>query len=248
MKEYDLRFYKKRHQKTVYSAETILSIILGILPEIKSAVDVGCGVGTWLSVLKTRGIVDILGIDGDWVSKELLQIPRQCFFTHDVSTEINLQKRYDLAISLEVGEHLSHDNAIIYVRSLARLSDFVLFSAAIPYQGGRKHINEQWPEYWVNLFGEHDYQCVDVLRKTIWYDENIPSYYRQNIFLFVKKEKASLLRLNGFVEQSFPLSLVHPDLYISKISKTVTMKGTWRLFWRAFEKRLKQIMRESIKR
>ena len=59
MTVYNDEFYKNRHKKTLYSAEIILSIVQEIIPEIKSAVDLGCGVGTWLSVIEKRGATDM---------------------------------------------------------------------------------------------------------------------------------------------------------------------------------------------
>ncbi len=34
--------------------------------------DVGCGIGTWLTEFKAAGISDYLGVDGDYVSREQL--------------------------------------------------------------------------------------------------------------------------------------------------------------------------------
>src|SRR3546814_17519339 len=53
-------WYDERPQPTVYSAETILSLLLPCLPPVRSAVDRGCGVGPWLSVLQARGAQDLL--------------------------------------------------------------------------------------------------------------------------------------------------------------------------------------------
>ena len=52
MKDYSRDYYKDRHNETVYPAKVILSRVINILPAINSVVDVGCRVGTWLSVLK----------------------------------------------------------------------------------------------------------------------------------------------------------------------------------------------------
>ncbi len=189
MNLYNNEFYENRHRNTVYSAEKILSIVGEVLPTIASAVDVGCGVGTWLNVLQERGATDIQGIDGDWVNRDFLRIPREDFLEHDLNTDIKLNKKFDLAISLEVAEHIDPDNAGSFVSSLASLSDFILFSAAIPNQGGVGHLNEQWPDYWISLFRDEGFVGMDIVRKRIWDDESIPFWYRQNILLFVKKTR-----------------------------------------------------------
>src|SRR3972149_650112 len=102
--DYGHNFYKDRHQKTVYSARTVLSIIIDALPELRSAIDFGCGVGTWLSVLKEKGVREIQGIDGPWVEQDLLEIPRQDFRQVNFEERVDLAKKYDLAITLEVAE------------------------------------------------------------------------------------------------------------------------------------------------
>lgn len=234
-------FYKDRHQKTVYAARVILSLVLDSLPPVHSAIDFGCGIGTWLSVLKEKGITEIRGIDGPWVEQNLLEIPREDFHQVELEKTIKLEKKYDLAISLEVAEHLPKESAASFVDSLVSASDFILFSAAIPYQGGCGHVNEQWSDYWVNLFANRGYVVLDFVRKRIWNDRKIPVWYRQNIFIFAKDDKYQdiIIPLDGS-ENHVPFSLVHPDLYLLKIAKMASeiawmssVRGSWTLFWRA---------------
>jgi len=237
MEIYDSEFYRDRHKKTRTSAKIILSIIQQIIPRLKSAVDVGCGVGTWLSVLKERGVEDIKGIDGCWVNKDYLVIERHCFMEHDLKEKIILNKRYDLAISLEVAEHLSSENAKLFVSSLTNLSDFVLFSAAIPGQIGVNHLNEQWLDYWIAFFREQGYVGLDVVRRKIWNNKSIPFPYRQNTLLFVKKEEVSNLKFQGESSVFNPISVVHPDFYLHKMD-SMTIKQTFRLFVKAAKRRI----------
>jgi hypothetical protein len=165
MKAYSQGFYNDRHERTIHSANAVLSIVLEHIPAIESAVDIGCGVGTWLSVLREKGVNHIQGIDGHWVDKELLVIPRNNFSQVDLSkVVVTLPRRYGLAISLEVAEHLLPERAAEFVTSLTDLSDFVLFSAAIPFQGGSGHVNEQWPDYWAELFSTLNYVAFDLIR------------------------------------------------------------------------------------
>ena len=122
-----------------------------------SAVDVGCGVGTWLSVLRERGVDTVRGFDGAWVRADLPTIPRESFIAVDLTERIPKSDRFDLAISVEVAEHLRRLAAETFVDSLVDLSDFVLFSAAIPHQGGKHHLNERWQDYWAGLFWARGY-------------------------------------------------------------------------------------------
>ena len=237
-------FYKDRHQNTVYSARTILSIVLDAIPTVHSAIDFGCGVGTWLSVLKEKGANEIQGLDGPWVEREFLQIPKQDFREVNFEKPITLDKKYDLAVTLEVAEHISDNSADDFVDSLTTASDFVLFSAAIPFQGGSGHVNEQWPDYWAEMFSKREYIALDFVRRDIWDDKQIPTSYKQNILLFLKKDqlprvKASRLDIN---DNNAPISLVHPDSYLSKVNSMQSVKGSWKLFRRA----LKSYVREKV--
>ena len=244
---YGHNFSKDRHQKTVYSARTVLSIIIDALPEVHSAIDFSCGVGTWLSVLKEKGVREIHGIDGPWVEQDLLEIPRQDFRQVNFEERVYLDKKYDLAITLEVAEHLSDKTAIPFVENLVAASDFILFSAAIPFQGGNGHINEQWPDYWADLFNESGYVALDFVRRKIWNDKQIPTWYRQNILMFVKKEQMQRVKLSGLDEcdNHLPISLVHPDIYLSKVYRTSSVKGSWELFRQAATKWIKKKISKS---
>lgn len=236
MRAYSQEFYVSRHEKTIHSANTILSILLERIPAVHSAVDVGCGVGTWLSVLREKGAKDIQGLDGSWVDKDLLVIPQTCFKQVDLSkSDIELPQRYDLAVSLEVAEHLPTDRAEEFVASLTALSDYVLFSAAIPLQGGTGHVNEQWQHYWVKLFGVMDYVAHDFIRPRIWNDSQIPFWYRQNILLFSNQQNSKDTPLDsvGLDTGSMPLDLVHPDLYLSRANTQIGVKSSLRLLRRS---------------
>jgi SAM-dependent methyltransferase len=234
---YNTSFYKNRHQQTVYSAKKIISLIEPTIPEIHSAVDIGCGVGTWLSVLKEKGVDRIQGIDGSWVDKTYLQIPKECFLEHDLSQKIELSEKFDLAISLEVAEHLPSSSASDFVDSLTKLSDFVLFSAAIPFQGGVGHINEQWPSYWIALFEKRGYTAVDLIRRRIWDDRHILMWYKQNILLFVHTDRKSELKLDSQIEDFVPLE-VYCNYYNQLISPTI--KQSLKLLSNAIKKSMQR--------
>ncbi len=239
---YSHNFYKERHQKTVYAARTVLPLVLDALPPVHSAIDFGCGVGTWLSVLKEKGVSEIQGVDGAWVKQELLEIPSHNFHQADLEETIFFDKKYDLAISLEVAEHISRENAAGFVDSLINASDFILFSAAIPFQGGGGHINEQWQDYWADMFAKRGCVALDFVRSRIWNDREIPSWYRQNILLFVKEGQAYRLNVPSENEcgGNVPISIVHPDVYLSKLSKTKSIKGSWKLFIKALKNHFKK--------
>jgi SAM-dependent methyltransferase len=188
----------------------------------QSVVDVGCGPGSWLAVAIENGVPRVVGIDGDWVDREQLEIPLECFIPRDlVRDRIRLDETFDLAISLEVGEHLPTDQASAFVRELVTLAPIVLFSAAVPFQGGTDHRNEQWPVYWERLFEEHDYVGVDCVRPRFWNDERVRYFYAQNTLLYVERARLKQLRkLGGAFDLDEPIcSLVHPHLYLNALRR-----------------------------
>jgi hypothetical protein len=137
---------------------------------------------------------------------------------HDLSRPVELGRRFDLALCLEVAEHLPAEHAQTLVDSLVRLAPVVLFSAAIPHQQGNHHVNEQWPEYWHIHFAQRGYVAVDALRRSLWRNTSVARWYRQNMLFYV--ERSSLpnyprLRLVFDADgESPPLALVHPEHYL----------------------------------
>jgi hypothetical protein len=235
--------YKDRHARTLTSARIILDLVLRRITDIKSAVDVGCGVGTWLSVLHNKGISDIRGLDGEWVDEKFLIIPQHCFSRHDLRHPVRLDRKFDLAISLEVAEHIPEQDAENFVASLTSLADCILFSAAIPHQGGKGHVNEQWPDYWARKFEANGYKTIDFIRKETWADNQITFCYRQNILMFLKPQLVEKYRLSSEIAVSGFLSLVHPEVYLHKYHRltknTNSITGAWKLLRRAIKARVR---------
>lgn len=173
-----------------------------------SLLDVGCGIGAWLAEAADRGI-DVQGVDGDWVTREQLRIPPDRFRSADVCQPLDLGRRFDMVMSLEVAEHLPAEAAEIFIDTLTRHADVVLFSAAVPEQGGNHHVNEQWPPYWKAKFEARGYELFDVLRTQCWDDERVAWWYRQNVLLYATGESAEKIRAAAPVVR-LPLALVHP--------------------------------------
>ena len=213
---YSDKFYNDQEKSSIKSANEIVPLVLSFIKP-KSVIDIGCGVGTWLSVFKKYGVSDIMGVDGNWVKKEKLYIPQEKFLSHDLNKPLKIKREFDLAVSLEVAEHLYEENASVFIDLLTSISPIVLFSAAIPFQGGTNHINEQWPEYWVELFKRKGYVVVDCIRKRIWNNKKIAFFYAQNILLFIKENhlKKNKKLMNEWRKTNIDqLSIVHPEKYI----------------------------------
>jgi len=208
---YDTQFYDDQAAGSFASSAEYIPYILE-LSQAKSVVDVGCGLGTWLLTYKRSGVQEILGYDGTWVDKARLYIPQQSFQAVDLLRLPQPQRRFDVAQSLEVAEHLPHTHAADFVKFLTQLSDIVVFSAASPHQGGTDHINEQWPSYWQAHFERANYALYDVFRPRFWSNEKVMWWYAQNTFLFVNRERRSSVKLptdqpEGFI---YPERIVHP--------------------------------------
>ncbi|MHA7131823.1 class I SAM-dependent methyltransferase [Algoriphagus namhaensis] len=202
-------YVHKEHIHNISAAEIILPIVFHFI-QAQSIIDIGCGIGTWLNVSKSLGVNEVQGVDGDYVDRKLLKkhLRLDYFLASDLSLPLVLDRRFDLALCLEVAEHLPESSSHVLVSSLVKHSDVILFSAAIPGQGGQNHINEQWPDYWAQLFKEHDYVFLDIIRPLIWDNPNVDFWYRQNIFLVVKNTHKLALKYS-----SSHLSLVHPELF-----------------------------------
>src|SRR3954471_17830635 len=72
----------------------------------QSVIDIGCGTGVWLRRWQEAGVDDILGVDGDYVRRDELEGSPGLFQPHDLTTPLELERSFDLAVCLEVGEHL----------------------------------------------------------------------------------------------------------------------------------------------
>ena len=224
MQPYTQKFYKDQSVGSRRSAEAIVPLVLTLIKP-QSVIDVGCGLGIWLSVFKEFGVKDVFGIDGDHVDRSMLQIPNERFTAFDLKKPIPIDRQFDLVISLEVAEHLPEDCAKTFIHSLTGLGPVILFSVAIPFQGGTNHLNEQWPDYWANHFNDNGYVAVDCLRKKVWQDDQVEWWYAQNMLLFCQKDYlASNPLLKEEFENTHPsqLSIVHPRKYLELIRIQLT--------------------------
>lgn len=99
--------------------------------------------------------------------------------------------------------------------NLTSFSDVILFSAAIPNQGGTHHVNEQWPSYWAEKFLARGFVPADCIRFKLWNDKNISFWYRQNLIIFVRKNALHKYpMLEREVSKPLP-DAVHPELWNS---------------------------------
>lgn len=229
MTGYAREFYDDLGATALPSARRIVPILVELLAP-SSVIDVGCGDGSWLSVFRESGVTDALGLDGDWVDDNQLKIPAECFQRTALDQPFHIDKRFDLAMCLEVAEHLPENGARDFISRLTGLAPIVLFSAAIPHQGGEHHVNEQWPDYWAGHFEALGYHAIDTLRPRIWNDPDVTWWYKQNALLFATDDA---LNGNDALKQAWrhapqgPLALVHPEKFLHLAKLETPGLGAW---------------------
>lgn len=253
---YNSAFYSGHAEGAARSANKVVPAIID-LTHCRSVIDVGCGLGCWLRAFVQRGVNDVLGIDGAYVNRDQLCIAQEHFSPADLRNPICLNRRFDVAISLEVAEHLPPECAATFVESLVRLSDIVVFSAAIPGQGGTQHLNEQWPCYWARLFAQHDFLVLDCFRRRFWNDADVEWWYAQNLLVFAASDAIARnhqLEAESKVSTSEALPFVHPCAFSNALQWSKTDSVPLRFLirslphaaWRTTTSRLRRLAKFAL--
>jgi hypothetical protein len=190
---YTEEYYETITEDAIRSRDAVWEVLLRefrFMSHVKSVLDIGCGLGEWGHEIKEKwGIEYYTGIDHQ-VPKDKLLIPISNFIDFDLKRQGAGAgwNNCGLVICLEVAEHLPEEVAEMNIERMCKLSDYVLFSAAIPNQGGRNHVNEQWQTYWEKLFNKFGFYAsekplVELLRG----NKNVDVWYRQNLVLYSNK-------------------------------------------------------------
>jgi SAM-dependent methyltransferase len=203
---YTSTFFAGQVDGSTRSASVVVPLVLSLV-SVKSVIDVGCGVGPWAATFLAHGI-DAWGVDGEYVDRSQLRIPGDRFVARDLTQQLEIGKTFDLAVCLEVAEHLPQSRARGLVADLTALAPSVLFSAAVPGPTGTGHINAQYLPYWIGLFAAQGYQGVDAIRPAIWGNPDVEWFYQQDIVIFAKAGHPILSK--GYPK---PQSLIHQELY-----------------------------------
>jgi SAM-dependent methyltransferase len=211
---YSSQYFEKVSQESRSSAAAVVPVVCTLLNP-RSVVDVGCGTGAWLAAFMNVGIRDVRGVDGFCPADEL-EIPAEKFLQADLTQPLPVHRSFDLALCLEVAEHLSADHSEQLVKTLTELAPMVLFSAAVPYQGGCHHVNEQWPQYWIERFARQDFVPLDLFRRRLWSSEPVSWWYAQNLLLFVRAALVNKVPSTRYLADrvSDIPALVHPRCFL----------------------------------
>lgn len=173
---YGTEFFAGRSHTVTASAAIVVPAVCELLSP-RSMLDVGCGKGEWLQEFRSCGVEDVVGVD-------IAAPDEMWYFRRDLTEPLEFKRTFDLVVCLEVGEHLPPEAAETLVESCVHHSNTVLFSAAVPGQEGKGHINCQPHEYWHAYFSLYEFDVLDVVRPRIQHPQ-VSAWYRDNIFLYV---------------------------------------------------------------
>lgn len=193
------------------SASVLVPLLLEVLGDPHRIADIGCGEGWWAHEFAEYGC-RVVGVDGGYVQfVEAFEDLR--FVSHDLREPLPTLGDQDMVVSLEVAEHLPEDRADGFIRELCSLAPRVVFSAAIPGQGGTGHLNEQWPAYWAKKFEANRFAVSGALRWDIWDDPRVENWYRQNLLIAVPWSDVGRYPHLFDTTLATPYPVVHPVLY-----------------------------------
>lgn len=149
-------------------------------------IDLGCGDGTYVSILRGCGW-NMYGVDGTESVKNIKDIDG--ITEADLSQPNKWSRKFDFVMSLEVGEHIPKEHEAVFINNVAAAcNDKLVLSWASPGQDGRGHVNEQPMKYIIHQFRirgfEVDNKTTEFLR-----EHSVFSYFKKNITaLYLKKE------------------------------------------------------------
>jgi SAM-dependent methyltransferase len=220
---FDRGYFKWQADRAAISARAVVPLLIDLVRPA-SVVDLGCGTGAWLQVFREHSVDDVVGIDGPHIDPAQLRIPEEQWLAADLASPPRLERRFDLALSLEAAHYAPEDAAPAVVGALASWAPVVYFSAAVPHQTGGPGLNRQWPAYWSELFESQGLRCYDLLRPELWEHPQVDWWYAQNGLLFAREGA-----LGDGARAGSPLPLVHPELlaHVAEQAEAVPEPSGW---------------------
>lgn len=212
--EYDSEFFDFVDASAGRSARRFIELVeqnVFTARRVADVIDVGCGRGVWAAEWRRRGATRVFGVDGDYVSRDTLLIPRECFLAADLSKPFNADARFELVQCLEVAEHIAPEAADTLIDGLVRHGDVIVFSAAVPGQGGEHHVNERPYAYWRDMFLARSYEMYDAIRPLLRNELDVEPWYRYNTFVYANRTGAERLSAQARARQVTATQTV-PDI------------------------------------
>lgn len=217
MRQYSDEFFDYIQRDARRSARSVIVALRELLC-VRSVIDVGSGRGAWLAEWQAAGVRDLAGVDGPYVTKASLLIDDSLFYSADLSQPFSMARKFDLAQSLEVAEHITPSSSSTFVAPLTSLADVVLFSAAVPGQGGEHHINEREPDFWRSEFRLHGFDAFDAVRPMLHDQPAVAPWYRYNLLLYADAAGQSQLSASALA---------------TRVAATASIPRAGNLVWRA---------------
>ncbi len=188
---YDDEFFGVNQEEGLKFAEWFIPLLRRTF-QLNSLIDVGCGTGHYLHACRQSGISDVFGMEGSPFAFKHLLVPDHLVVRHDLRKPFQFDRRWDLALSLEVAEHIDDVDTDNYVRILCNASDVVVITAAPLGQGGTRHVNEHSRSWWTEKFSgagyRYDAAATDKMilgiREAKAQQKFVASWFEPNIMVF----------------------------------------------------------------
>lgn len=150
---YDEKFFAKRNS-LLWRSDIFCPAIMEVFNP-KTLIDVGCAIGDFVQWFADHDVI-AFGIEGSMAAAKYAICPDRIIYM-DMRDPILHNFYCDLAMSIEVAEHIEPEFAEVYVENMTKLANNLLLTIAGPGQKGHHHVNLQPIGYWDNLFNKLNY-------------------------------------------------------------------------------------------
>lgn len=220
---YPADYFKSWFFDTDY--QTIAAIIWEIY-QPKTVVEFGCGPGHLSRELAKIG-VQVTAVDGysqpDFAE---LSVEFHSLNLNDPTAIAHLftNKSFDLALSLEVAEHLEPEVSPTIANWLTKIAPVVIFSAGVPGQEAHGHINLRPRDYWHSLFTQANFIAADRIREKLRLHPSIAHWYRLNILDYVHIDHAQIPQPDEVIRRLIASESAATTAYYEQRSKLYALQ------------------------